>query len=118
ENLLPAAAHPADDVLSRLDAFNETFIARFGSDPNDVARDDNVPQLGAQVFEQSANCAAKLPPVVRLHDARQAVNTESSPAKSRFCHVAKHAEARRSRIGLLANDRSLSRQLAFAADAL
>src|SRR5207248_2012467 len=61
---------------------------------------------------------AKLPPVVRLDDARQAVNTESSPAKSRFCHVAKHAEARRSRIGLLANDRSLSRQLAFAADAL
>src|SRR5207247_1278609 len=118
QNLLPPLAHAAEDMLPRLDAFDEAVATGFGANPDDVARDNDVPQVGAEVFQEPADSAAQFTSVVGLDDTRQAMHAEHAAAKRAPRDVAENAKAGRLGIRFDANDRPLARQLPFAADSL
>ena len=50
---------------------DQRIARRFRTDINDVARDHDVPQIGAQVLEQAADRETELPAIIGMHDTRQ-----------------------------------------------
>src|SRR5689334_25287055 len=72
-----------------------------------------MPQIGAQVLEQSTNGTSELSSVIGLNDTREPMHAENAAAERRGVHIAEHLEPARFRVVLGADDRSLARQITF-----
>ena len=82
ENLLPAFAHAAENVLSRLDLLDQRIARRFGAKPNNVARDNDVPQIGAEVLRGPAWRSETARPSSACTTLGQPMHAEHSAAKA------------------------------------
>ena len=80
QDMLPAAARSSQHAAPRFDPFDNPIARRIDTKRNPIPRDDDMPLIGAERFEQSAGGALMQRAIVGLHGACQPMNGKHSAA--------------------------------------
>ena len=119
QHVLPAFAGAAEDGAAGLDPLDQAVGFAFRPESHQVARCDDVPLVGAEVFQQPPGCAAELAAIVGSHHAGQAMHAEHAAGKGRRqIDLADDGQSVVAFGGIHAHDCPLASQFAFAADPL